>query len=180
MPFRPWKRFIAPTGQNNRTPDQARRRLPPRRGVRPGSVRRCRGPVHGEGVPECPRAWIIQTARHKAVDRIRHQTRFGKKLEFYASGLLQAREEPDYAERRISDDRPRLILTGCTPPAPPWRHGRGGKELPAIARYRCQRQRAPIPRTPAARGRRDPLTAKPPDANSRRPVGFKKGNAKKS
>src|SRR5262249_17080211 len=28
------------------------------------------------GVPEFPRAWIIQTARHKALDRIRRQTRF--------------------------------------------------------------------------------------------------------
>ena len=28
------------------------------------------------GVPEFPRAWIIQTARHKAIDRIRRQARF--------------------------------------------------------------------------------------------------------
>ena len=28
------------------------------------------------GVPEFPRAWIIQTARHKAIDRIRRRTRF--------------------------------------------------------------------------------------------------------
>ena len=26
------------------------------------------------GVPEFPRAWIIQTARHKAIDRIRRRT----------------------------------------------------------------------------------------------------------
>ena len=29
-----------------------------------------------EGVPEFPRAWIIQTAKHKAIDRLRRQTRF--------------------------------------------------------------------------------------------------------
>ena len=27
------------------------------------------------GVPESPRAWIIQTARHKAIDRIRRRAR---------------------------------------------------------------------------------------------------------
>ena len=27
------------------------------------------------GVPEFPRAWVIQTARHKALDRIRRRTR---------------------------------------------------------------------------------------------------------
>jgi len=28
------------------------------------------------GVPESPQAWIVQTARHKAIDRIRRRTRF--------------------------------------------------------------------------------------------------------
>src|SRR5947207_11717224 len=31
------------------------------------------------GVPEFPRAWIIQTARHKAIDRVRRRTRFEEK-----------------------------------------------------------------------------------------------------
>src|SRR6266487_3544382 len=43
------------------------------------------------GVPEFPRAWIIQTARHKAIDRIRHRARSAEKLELYAnSGLAPA------------------------------------------------------------------------------------------
>src|SRR2546427_674880 len=33
------------------------------------------------GVPDFPRAWIIQTARHKAIDRIRHRARSAEKLE---------------------------------------------------------------------------------------------------
>jgi RNA polymerase sigma-70 factor, ECF subfamily len=33
------------------------------------------------GVPELPRAWIIQTARHKAIDRIRRQARFAEKMD---------------------------------------------------------------------------------------------------
>src|SRR5881396_582225 len=49
------------------------------------------------GVPEFPRAWIIQTARHKAIDRIRRRARFEEKLEVYAaSGLAEAMELPHY------------------------------------------------------------------------------------
>jgi RNA polymerase sigma-70 factor (ECF subfamily) len=72
------------------------------------------------GVPESPRAWIIQTARHKAIDRIRRRTRFGEKLEAYAaSGLLRTAEEPDYDTSKIPDDRLRLIFTCCHPALAP-------------------------------------------------------------
>jgi RNA polymerase sigma-70 factor (ECF subfamily) len=68
------------------------------------------------GVPEFPRAWIIQTARHKAIDRIRRKTRFEEKLESYAtSGLMRTIEEPDYDTSEIPDDRLRLIFTCCHP-----------------------------------------------------------------
>ncbi len=72
------------------------------------------------GVPEFPRAWIIQTARHKAIDRIRHRTRSQEKLEQYAaSGLVRAIEEPDYDTGEIPDDRLRLIFTCCHPALAP-------------------------------------------------------------
>src|SRR5215471_11634440 len=68
------------------------------------------------GVPEFPRAWIIQTARHKAIDRIRRRTRFEEKIESYAtSGLVKTSEEPDYDTSEIPDDRLRLIFTCCHP-----------------------------------------------------------------
>ncbi|MFZ0863860.1 MAG: RNA polymerase sigma factor [Candidatus Sulfotelmatobacter sp.] len=68
------------------------------------------------GVPEFPRAWIIQTARHKAIDRIRRKTRFEEKLESYVkSGLVRTSEEPDYDTSEIPDDRLRLIFTCCHP-----------------------------------------------------------------
>ena len=71
------------------------------------------------GVPEFPRAWIIQTARHKAIDRIRRETRFAEKLESYAaSGLFQSVEEPDYDTSEIPSDRLRLIFTCCHPALP--------------------------------------------------------------
>jgi RNA polymerase sigma-70 factor, ECF subfamily len=72
------------------------------------------------GVPESPRAWIIQTARHKAIDRIRRRTRFEEKLESYAaSGLIPTVEEPDYDTSEIPDDRLRLIFTCCHPALAP-------------------------------------------------------------
>src|SRR4029434_7199433 len=72
------------------------------------------------GVPEFPRAWIIQTARHKALDRIRRRTRFEEKLESYTtSGLVKTIEEPDYDTNEIPDDRLRLIFTCCHPALAP-------------------------------------------------------------
>jgi RNA polymerase sigma-70 factor (ECF subfamily) len=69
-----------------------------------------------DGVPEFPRAWIVQTARHKAIDRIRRQNRFQEKIESYAgSGLSPAFEEPNYDTEEIPDDPLRLIFTCCHP-----------------------------------------------------------------
>ena len=68
------------------------------------------------GVPEFPRAWIIQTARHKAIDRIRRKARFEEKLESYAkSGLVRITDEPDYDASEIPDDRLKLVFTCCHP-----------------------------------------------------------------
>lgn len=72
------------------------------------------------GVPEFPRAWVIQTARHKAIDRIRYRARSQEKLELYAAGgLSEAIQEPDFDNREIPDDRLRLIFTCCHPALAP-------------------------------------------------------------
>jgi RNA polymerase sigma-70 factor, ECF subfamily len=68
------------------------------------------------GVPEFPRAWIIQTARNKAIDRLRRQGRFQEKLESYVvSGFARTSEQPNYDAEEITDDRLRLIFTCCHP-----------------------------------------------------------------
>ena len=68
------------------------------------------------GVPEFPRAWIIQTARHKAIDRIRRRVRLAEKLDAYtaveASSIVEA---PELDPGDIPDDRLRLIFTCCHP-----------------------------------------------------------------
>jgi RNA polymerase sigma-70 factor (ECF subfamily) len=72
------------------------------------------------GVPDSPPAWIIQTARHKAIDRLRRQTRFKEKVDsLAASGLIQTIQEPDYDSNEIPDDRLRLIFTCCHPALAP-------------------------------------------------------------
>src|SRR5256714_12506843 len=48
-----------------------------------------------EGVPDSPAAWIIQTAKHKAIDRLRRQTRFQEKVEAYALEVDWTTEQPD-------------------------------------------------------------------------------------
>src|SRR2546426_10989012 len=60
------------------------------------------------GIPEFPRAWIIQTARHKAIDRIRRQASFAEKLPSYARDLetmSRPFEQPDHGMTEIPDDR---------------------------------------------------------------------------
>src|ERR1044071_391081 len=68
-----------------------------------------------EGVPDAPAAWIIQTARHKAIDRVRRRTRFAEKVESYAYQLETTTEQPEYDPTEITDDRLRLIFTCCHP-----------------------------------------------------------------
>ena len=71
------------------------------------------------GVPDSPSAWIIQTARHKAIDRIRRRARLEETLESMGtSGLIRTIEEPDYDAGEIPDDRLRLIFTCCHPALP--------------------------------------------------------------
>jgi RNA polymerase sigma-70 factor, ECF subfamily len=65
------------------------------------------------GVPESPRAWIIQTARHKAIDHIRRRARLEEKLESYVPP--QIFHQPDHGTAEIPDDRLRLIFTCCHP-----------------------------------------------------------------
>src|SRR5262245_29114416 len=67
------------------------------------------------GVPDSPRAWILQTARHKAIDRIRRRARLEEKLKSIAPSEVQAVETPDVDANEIPDDRLRLIFTCCHP-----------------------------------------------------------------
>jgi RNA polymerase sigma-70 factor (ECF subfamily) len=71
------------------------------------------------GVPDLPRAWIIKTARHKAIDRIRRRSLHESKLEVYAASATRTVDEPDHDSSEIPDDRLRLIFTCCHPALAP-------------------------------------------------------------
>ncbi|MCC3417984.1 MAG: RNA polymerase sigma factor [Microcoleus sp. PH2017_29_MFU_D_A] len=68
------------------------------------------------GIPDLPRAWLIKTARFKAIDRLRRRTRLAEKLEVYAaSESIETIEEIDDDIGEIPDERLRLIFTCCHP-----------------------------------------------------------------
>jgi RNA polymerase sigma-70 factor (ECF subfamily) len=72
-----------------------------------------------EGTPANPRAWLISTARHKAIDRIRRRQRFAEKSEEIArSAELELRPSNDAGDEMLPDDRLRLIFTCCHPALP--------------------------------------------------------------
>lgn len=69
-----------------------------------------------DGVPAYPRAWIIATARHKAIDRMRRKARFEEELEpQLEQGTLDLAVQPEVYDAEIPDDRLRLIFTCCHP-----------------------------------------------------------------
>ncbi|MDP3189302.1 RNA polymerase sigma factor [Limnobacter sp.] len=72
------------------------------------------------GVPANPRAWLVSTARFKAIDHIRRRAKFDTSFEDVADQLAeQLHHEPDYADDGIEDDRLRLIFTCCHPSLSP-------------------------------------------------------------
>jgi len=72
-----------------------------------------------DGTPANPRAWLISTARHKAIDRLRRDQRFERKSEEIAkTAEIAARPEGDREEEMFADDRLRLIFTCCHPSLP--------------------------------------------------------------
>lgn len=65
------------------------------------------------GVPQSPRAWLIQTARHKAIDRIRRRTRF--EIQWDGDTEIAMASRPNLDDAEIADDQMRLIFTCCHP-----------------------------------------------------------------
>ncbi|MFX1681543.1 RNA polymerase sigma factor [Mitsuaria sp. CC2] len=78
-----------------------------------------------QGLPDKPAAWLMTTAKHRALDRLRHVKLSGDKLE-QLGHELDAREAmivPDFVERldddraarEIGDDVLRLMFCACHP-----------------------------------------------------------------
>src|SRR5215510_12547271 len=72
------------------------------------------------GVPDNPRAWIVTTARNKAIDHIRRNTRFREKLLQICQQIEDEMKGAPVEEPvgMLADDRLRLIFTCCHPALP--------------------------------------------------------------
>ena len=72
-----------------------------------------------EGTPANPRAWLVSTARHKAIDLLRRQARFEDKREqlqrIAAIEDLNDSSDTMLRDKIWPDDRLRLIFTCCHP-----------------------------------------------------------------
>lgn len=69
------------------------------------------------GVPDNPRAWLITTARNKALDRLRRRASLEEKLQSMVHDDTVA--TPEYDLEEIPDERLRLIFTCCHPALAP-------------------------------------------------------------
>jgi RNA polymerase sigma-70 factor (ECF subfamily) len=69
-----------------------------------------------DGLPPNPGGWITTTARNRAIDRLRRESR-GRDLLGQVAALLPGDQEPDVPEDpgAVPDDRLRLIFTCCHP-----------------------------------------------------------------
>src|SRR3989475_7887866 len=64
------------------------------------------------GTPGNPVAWLVSTARHKAIDRLRRRARLVQKQDEIARHIELLAEEEDAP---VPEDRLRLIFTCCHP-----------------------------------------------------------------
>src|SRR5881628_2273744 len=74
-----------------------------------------------DGIPDRPGAWILTTARRRALDRRRRARRADARADalVYETELAAMNDGPDVSEREdIPDDRLRLIFTCCHPALP--------------------------------------------------------------
>ncbi|MGH8584124.1 MAG: RNA polymerase sigma factor, partial [Gammaproteobacteria bacterium] len=71
-----------------------------------------------EGVPANPRAWLVSTARFKAIDSLRRRARF-EPLPDEIEERLAADIGEGLDDEGVEDDRLRLIFTCCHPALPP-------------------------------------------------------------
>jgi RNA polymerase sigma-70 factor (ECF subfamily) len=68
-----------------------------------------------DGTPANPRAWLVSTARHKAIDRLRRGRRFAEKQAEIARAAPAGEQAMEDGADPFPDDRLRLIFTCCHP-----------------------------------------------------------------
>ena len=71
-----------------------------------------------DGVPDNPGAWIVRTARNRAIDRLRRDRRYEEKLKELELVMPGLPDDP-VDESSLPDDRLRLFFTCCHPALSP-------------------------------------------------------------
>src|SRR5690348_7760545 len=72
-----------------------------------------------DGVPDNPGAWLMTTGKRRAIDHIRRQERYARKLEEVGRDRSTGAPEPAPPEPdEIEDDLLRLVFTACHPIVP--------------------------------------------------------------
>lgn len=69
------------------------------------------------GIPDAPRAWLVRTARHKAIDELRRRASWAKKAEDLAIARALDGDDAD-DDMPMRDDMLRLLFTCCHPALP--------------------------------------------------------------
>jgi RNA polymerase sigma factor (sigma-70 family) len=72
------------------------------------------------GIPDNPGAWLMATAKHRAIDHLRRNTRLDRKHEELGHVLEARQESPEEAlvdaiDDHVGDDLLRLVFTTCHP-----------------------------------------------------------------
>ena len=99
-----------------------------------------------DGLPDNPGAWIVRTARNRAIDRLRRARRYEDKLRELE--LLVPGQPDDPIETSLPDDRLRLFFTCCHPALAPEARVAltlrtlGGLSTPEVARAFLTGERA--------------------------------------
>ena len=70
-----------------------------------------------DGIPANPRAWLVSTGRHKAIDILRRRARLDASRTHLAERIETV--APQWDEKAVEDDRLRLIFTCCHPALAP-------------------------------------------------------------
>jgi RNA polymerase sigma-70 factor (ECF subfamily) len=69
-----------------------------------------------DGLPDNPRAWLVQTARRRAIDRFRREARFREKRDQLERWFeAHAREDEPGGDEAVIDQRLSLMFTCCHP-----------------------------------------------------------------
>ncbi|MEM8687158.1 MAG: RNA polymerase sigma factor [Pseudomonadota bacterium] len=72
-----------------------------------------------DGVPKVPRAWLLVTAKRRAIDRMRRNTNFDRKRsEYEVLQSLSGAPDTEEADQPIPDERLKLVFICCHPALP--------------------------------------------------------------